>query len=235
LQATRIYPQWSVTPQNWDSKQQVTISALEDTVIEGDQVITLLHQATSIDPVYNGITIESLDIALKDDDEDFGGLLVNGSFETDTTPVDKQPDQWKIVNSTKDKIKCNKPTVTVALHGNCAYLFRGSVGEKSILTQTVEQDIVITETATLSAQFFYQTNPLKPSVKTTVNVYHQEGVTKLHAYILFPSEQISPATIEASFDYVVSPITKIKVQFKNRATSGKVYIDAVRLSVDASP
>ena len=50
--------------------------------------------------------------------------MVNGGFEVDANG-DKVPDGWKGVDLTKDSLKCNKDTKTVAHDGNCAFKFKG--------------------------------------------------------------------------------------------------------------
>jgi hypothetical protein len=45
-------------------------------------------------------------------------------------------DWWTVVNKTGDKVVCNTATATFSRSGNCAFRFKGSVGENSQLKQS---------------------------------------------------------------------------------------------------
>lgn len=56
-------------------------------------------------------------------------VVLNSDFETD--PVDP----WTVSNGTGDKLKCNKPGKTFSHTGDCAFRFKGGVGESSKIKQ----------------------------------------------------------------------------------------------------
>lgn len=66
------------TTANWNVAQTVTVTAVNDTAIEGDHSGTITHTATSTDTNYNGISIPSVAAAITDND--FGILKKIGSF-----------------------------------------------------------------------------------------------------------------------------------------------------------
>ncbi|HUT92052.1 MAG TPA: Calx-beta domain-containing protein [Thermoguttaceae bacterium] len=56
------------TPANWHEAQTVTVSAVDDDVVEGAHTGTILHTAASTDPRYNGIAVQSVTAAIVDND-----------------------------------------------------------------------------------------------------------------------------------------------------------------------
>ncbi|AFY48280.1 putative extracellular nuclease [Nostoc sp. PCC 7524] len=56
------------TPQNWNIAQVVTVTAVDDTVAEGNHSGTIQHTATSSDSNYNGISITSVNVSITDND-----------------------------------------------------------------------------------------------------------------------------------------------------------------------
>ncbi|MFC1597657.1 hypothetical protein ACFL5Q_06955, partial [Planctomycetota bacterium] len=56
------------TPADWNSYQTVTVLAVDDDVIEGPHTGTIVHTASSADPVYDGIAVESVTVQIGDDD-----------------------------------------------------------------------------------------------------------------------------------------------------------------------
>jgi hypothetical protein len=56
------------TPTNWNVPQTVTVTAVDDAVVEGAQTSTITHTATSTDAGYNGITIAGVTVNITDND-----------------------------------------------------------------------------------------------------------------------------------------------------------------------
>jgi|GEM_PF-3419269 hypothetical protein len=56
------------TPTNWNQRQQIILTAIDDITIEDDDSTTLFHTATSLDPRYNDISVASVDIEIADND-----------------------------------------------------------------------------------------------------------------------------------------------------------------------
>ncbi len=56
------------TPENWDEPQAVEIVAVDDNLVEGNQIGTITHTATSTDPNYNGISIDPVTANITDND-----------------------------------------------------------------------------------------------------------------------------------------------------------------------
>ncbi|QEG23077.1 endonuclease/exonuclease/phosphatase family protein [Mariniblastus fucicola] len=66
------------TPANAQSPQTINISAIDDAIVEGVHTSTITHSATSGDPDYDGIFVESLDVSISDNDgTTASGALLN--------------------------------------------------------------------------------------------------------------------------------------------------------------
>ncbi|KXX63527.1 hypothetical protein AY586_16500, partial [Marichromatium gracile] len=56
------------TPENWDTPQQVTVTAVDDSLGEGPHRGVISHTVTSIDTDYDGAAIDNVQVAVNDDD-----------------------------------------------------------------------------------------------------------------------------------------------------------------------
>ena len=56
------------TTENWNVAQEVTISAVNDTVSEGNEVVTIAHGISSSDPAYGSLTVSDLSVTVVDND-----------------------------------------------------------------------------------------------------------------------------------------------------------------------
>ncbi|NJR59480.1 MAG: type I secretion C-terminal target domain-containing protein [Cyanobacteria bacterium CRU_2_1] len=61
-------PTLTFTSANWNVPQTVTVTAVDDAVVEGTHPATITHTATSTDPNYNGIAIAPVPITITDND-----------------------------------------------------------------------------------------------------------------------------------------------------------------------
>lgn len=160
-------------------------------------------------------------------------LLINGNFEFDEDETPSTPDYWKLKNSTSDKVKCNKPGKVIAGEGNCAFQFKGGVGEKSKIQQSPVLDgigaedklflsaMIATKKAVAGGKITLKIKYLDAEVSTTKFVVTIEPGTK--GYYQFVSDEQN----------VLSDPKKIVVQASYKGTSGKVWVDNLRLAFEA--
>jgi hypothetical protein len=154
-----------------------------------------------------------------------GQVLANRSFEQQLT-------QWTLKNASADKVKCNKPTKTVAYEGVCAFQFKGSTGESAKLTQVVsgvQAGHMLTLSGFVKAKGSDITSKVKviviyadgitPKSKITVNVGSPTGG------VYVPLSNFQPMLTAT----VTSAPEKVKFIIKNKGTSGKVIYDALSL------
>ncbi|WP_199248640.1 hypothetical protein [[Phormidium] sp. ETS-05] len=69
-EATTDVPQVIFTPTNWNLPQTVTVTAVDDTVVDGRQSSTISFAATSTDRFYNGFAISPIAVNVSDNDRD---------------------------------------------------------------------------------------------------------------------------------------------------------------------
>jgi large repetitive protein len=56
------------TPANWNVLQTVTVSAIDDHIVEGDHSASITHTITSTDTQYNGLTVPNVMVSITDND-----------------------------------------------------------------------------------------------------------------------------------------------------------------------
>lgn len=162
-------------------------------------------------------------------------LLVNGSFEIDTVEPFKQPDNWNVVKKSQDKRKCNVDNRIVAFEGDCAYFFKGSLLEMTKMSQKVIlANFTFNANDTLTFSVHYKTNAAAPRLKYKVVVRYSDTTLVGRVKGVINTASVADYTEEVKPAYKLenSDITLIKVQFMNRALSGKIFIDDASLILD---
>lgn len=152
--------------------------------------------------------------------------LVNGSFELKDGANKPLLDPWKQTKATKDKIKCNKPEKVIAHVGMCAYMYKGSVGENSKITQTVNGAYASGHVFTLS--LYANASKATTSGKVKLRVKYADGSDT--GKINLTLGQTSGYTLFADSYTLISPnVSKVKVQVQNKSKSGKLFVDGISL------
>lgn len=95
-QATATPALVTFTPSNWNVEQEITMSAIQDFIIEGPHTASVVYTASSVDASYSGKTA-SFTIDISDDDSMYPGVnfietngiteVVQGASETDTYTI----------------------------------------------------------------------------------------------------------------------------------------------------
>jgi uncharacterized repeat protein (TIGR01451 family) len=67
-QLTTALPQLVFSPTNWNVAQAVTVSAVDDGIVEGPDSGTVAHAVTSTDASYNGLTVAPVAVSITDND-----------------------------------------------------------------------------------------------------------------------------------------------------------------------
>jgi hypothetical protein len=98
------------TPFNWNIAQNVTVSAVDDTTVEGTHSGTILHTVSSSDPRYNSQAINPINVTITDNDfvgtagvtiiESGGstGVAEGGATDTYNVLLSSQPTSNVVVN-----------------------------------------------------------------------------------------------------------------------------------------
>jgi uncharacterized delta-60 repeat protein len=163
-------------------------------------------------------------------------LVENGGFEAKDTAQKPDLQPWTQKTASQDKIKCNKtgkPPVTT--FGECAYMFKGSIGENSKLSQNATlpaSPLAVGDTLTLRV-FAKGENPsVNGRVKLRVK-YGDDSTTGKINVTLAPTTGYQEF-VSVPYPLVSSNVSKIKVQIDHKSTAGKVYVDDIRLNVTTS-
>jgi hypothetical protein len=65
------------TTANWNIPQTITVTAVDDTVTEGNHTAIINHTVSSSDSNYNGLTIPAVNVGIQDNDAEFKGTVWN--------------------------------------------------------------------------------------------------------------------------------------------------------------
>jgi hypothetical protein len=85
-QATVSPSTLTFTSSNWSTAQTVTVTAVDDSVVEGDHSAVMSHSASSSDTDYNAITINSITASVTDNDSTTYSVTITESDDsTDVT------------------------------------------------------------------------------------------------------------------------------------------------------
>jgi len=65
------------TAANWNVAQTVTVTAVNDSAVEGNHTGTISHTVSSTDPNYNGVTIPPVNVSITDNDGSLSAIRIN--------------------------------------------------------------------------------------------------------------------------------------------------------------
>lgn len=160
---------------------------------------------------------------------DESNLLINGGMEGGSS-VDNLPNGWTGKGLTGDKIRCNTAEKTFAFVDNCAFRFKGSVGENSSLRQTISLiGRSFTSGDTLQVSGFLNASNTSVAGKVMLKVTYSDGTKGKAEAIFAPTSGYQP--FEAALD-LAGGISKIQVQVQHKSTAGKVLLDGMNLMVN---
>jgi hypothetical protein len=177
-------------------------------------------------------------------------LVVNGGFESKDEDGDPDLLPWEGKNVTGDKIKCNKDSdgdgtidKIFAFSGECAFQFKGGVGENSKIQQNLDATQVFAgDTLTFSAYINTKITGagnvalLKLKYSDPTAGEGGKGKDKLQLAVDTPTANDTYQFFSNTI-LVDDNVTKAKVILRNRSTSGKLFFDDVQVigTADAPP
>ncbi len=163
-------------------------------------------------------------------------LLNNGGFEIDAD-ADKQPDAWTVKNRSGDKLKCNKTDrgegkedKIFARSGECAFMFVGKTGERARLQQNADFSgltLAVGDTLALSLWSDVNREGVSGRLKLVLK-YSDDTPNEKQTFDLGESTDYTETS--TSFTLASTAIKQFKVQVKFNQSSGKLYVDDVRLT-----
>jgi hypothetical protein len=162
-------------------------------------------------------------------------LIDNPGFEAKDANNEPDLTPWVVKNETGDKIKCNKdkdgdgiPDKIFSHTGDCAFRFKGFLGENGKLTQTVDlAGLTFVSGDTLDLSVWVDA-PGTPTAKIKLRVKYSDATEKGKLNI-----DIATSTgyteLTGTLPLASSAVENIKFSVNHKTTSGKVYIDDVTL------
>jgi subtilisin family serine protease len=105
-QSTATPVSLNFTPSNWNTAQTITVTAIDDTAIEGSHTSKITHTLSSTDSRYNGITVPSVTAAIADNDR--AGVTISQSNGNTSLTEGGAPDSYTVVLA-------GKPTADVTI------------------------------------------------------------------------------------------------------------------------
>jgi hypothetical protein len=160
-------------------------------------------------------------------------LLSNTSF--DELGADSKPvlTPWTLKNGTADKIKCNKPGKTFGRTGNCAFVFKGGVGEKSKLRQIPDVVVIASPGDNLTVALYTESRGGTTNAKVKLLVKYTDGTdkTKLTLTVL---SNASYAILTGNEQLDSLAVGSMRVSIDNKAISGKLLVDDVTLTLSSA-
>lgn len=157
-------------------------------------------------------------------------LLLNGGFETGAGGGAAEAWGRRGAGSENDKRKCNPAK---ANNGDCAYLYKGGAGEKSILKQKVSSSILGSYGITpevgdiFRAKMYVQGNSANGKISLIIKYADGTPATKMPVSFSSSADYTEVIAEEAIASAAVKNVT---VKIVSKATSGKTFIDDVRLT-----
>ncbi len=127
------------TTVNWNVAQTVTVTGVNDLVVDGNIAYTIITAAAvSGDPVYNGINPS--DVSVTNTDDDVAGVTVNPTSGLTTTEAGGTATFTVVLNT--------QPTANVTVGLSSSDLTEGTVAPASVTFTTVNWNVAQTVTVT---------------------------------------------------------------------------------------
>ncbi|MCU0497520.1 MAG: DUF4832 domain-containing protein [Anaerolineae bacterium] len=156
--------------------------------------------------------------------------LVNPSFEINQDPYPEVPDGWAAGGLINDRVRCNNRN-SFSQDGRCGFQFSGD-GARSFLQQRVNVQGQAGSTFTLSLWLNSRNVPADAALirlrffQNGIAVYSEDrAITQLNTNAFVPFTMT--ATTPTAF-------SRVRVRIEYRGTSGRLLIDHVRLTEEAS-
>lgn len=159
-------------------------------------------------------------------------LLTNGGFEDHVT-LPSQPDLWNGTRLSKDSLKCNTGELEFSRTGSCAFRFSGAAGENALLAQANTNVSGLTSGTVLNASVYYKTKGAAPKLKVMLKVYYVGTVQPVVTKATINTASSGDYTLFSLAPYVIESgvVSKVRLQFLNRAGAGKIYLDDASLGI----
>jgi subtilisin family serine protease len=214
---------------NWNTPQTVTVTAVDDAVVEGAHTSTITHAATSTDVGYNGISVSSVTANITDNDSAAPvNVLNNPSFEVADPSVPGRAQGWNGINlRSSDRLRCTGPTVD----GTCSFRFSATIPQRRVLRQnfTAPAWAEIGDTLTLTGHM--RGVNVTGGSRMMLRVIYTDGT--IETVRVGPALGTSPYTLYTVSLEVEKDVASVIVILKTENSIGNLWFD--NLSLTSTP
>nr|NCQ85347.1 hypothetical protein [Microcystis aeruginosa W13-18] len=114
---------FTFTPTNWNTPQTVTITAVDDTLTEGNQTATITHNISSSDTNYNGLTIGTVNVSIQDNDAEIKGTVWNDIDGNAVNNSEPSLSGWTVYLDTNNNNQLDTGETSTQTNANGDYTF----------------------------------------------------------------------------------------------------------------
>nr|NCR77171.1 hypothetical protein [Microcystis aeruginosa K13-06] len=111
------------TTTNWNTPQNVTITAVDDTLTEGNQTATITHNISSTDTNYNGLTLPNVNVSIQDNDAEIKGTVWNDIDGNAVNNSEPNLSGWTVYLDTNNNNQLDTGETTTQTNANGDYTF----------------------------------------------------------------------------------------------------------------
>ncbi len=111
------------TTTNWNTPQNVTITAVDDTLTEGNHTATITHNISSTDTNYNGLTIGTVNVSIQDNDAEIKGTVWNDIDGNAVNNSEPSLSGWTVYLDTNNNNQLDTGETTTQTNANGDYTF----------------------------------------------------------------------------------------------------------------
>jgi hypothetical protein len=214
------------TPTDWNVPQTVTITGIDDRILEGLHSGTVGFVFTSADSNYNGLTWPALSVTIVDGDSE---VLRNGSFETAGAKPAFAANWVRKNLSVKDRRVCNTLSSTVAFEGNCAFRFNftGPVNVNRFIRQTIASPAWGEAGDSLTFSAMVRTIGLTNGARLLARINYTDNTFEVIRLDVASGTQ--PYTLYTGNRTLSKRVKSVVVTLNARTTNGRMFLDAVSL------
>lgn len=218
------------TPANWNTPQTVTVTAVDDTDVEGAHTGTITHAATSADAAYNGTAVSSVTANITDNDSAAPvNVLNNPSFEIADPAFVGGAQSWNGIRlRARDKQMCTGPTVD----GTCSFRFSATAPQARILRQGFPAPAWAEVGDTLTLTGYMRGVNVTGGSRMMLRVIYTDDTRE--TVRVGPALGTSPYTLYTVSLEVEKEVARVIVILKTEGSTGNLWFDNLSLTSEST-
>lgn len=153
-------------------------------------------------------------------------LVLNGGFEVPGDPP-KIPAGWLISNLIGDKRICNTDITNFSYNGECAFRFKGNIGNISAISRLVDGTGLVAGDQVVGRFMVGAKNAVVNKADVMIKVKYADGVDK--EVVKLPGGTYDYDAFTTDILTITEPVIKISMRLRYRGATGKVFFDNISL------